>query len=404
MIRMVASAKSAADCPNFLAFVSDGESLSVLRRFALSQSWDADCIHKGDISTAAEYLHSHAGPDFLLVEVPDAESAPDLLDNLADVCDPAVRVIVTSDVDEYSFFRWLTEIGIHHYLLKPLTEEALLDAISATPSRQAGEPEEKLGKLYSVIGTRGGVGASTVALNLAAAIAQHHKTPTGLLDLDAHWGTLSLMLDLEPGRGLRDALAKPDRIDGLFMERVLLKYDEHFSILSSEEPFDETIHVASGAAEALIAESRRKFAVTVADVPRDLSPSQRAYLTEADHILVVTELSLLGLRDAMRLNDLLREKLGLRRVHFVANRIGMLPKYEMKPADFEKNLGSKFYGSIPFDIEAFGKVATGELAVLHKHPSPMGKALTELADQLHRGPAADAGGKPRLLGWLKPRK
>jgi pilus assembly protein CpaE len=400
----MASTISAEQCPHFIAFASDSESLSMLRRFALAQGWDGECVHKGDISDAARYLSNHPGPDFLLVEVPDAASAPELLDQLADVCDPAVRVIVTSDVDEYSFFRWLTEIGIHHYLLKPLTENALLDAISASPTKPTDADEEKSGKLYAVMGTRGGVGASSVSLNVAAAIATHHQTTTALLDLDAQWGTLSLMLDLEPGRGLREALSKPDRIDGLFMERVMIKYDERFSILSSEEPFDEPISITSGAAQALIAQSRKKFAVTVADLPRDLSEFSLEFLKAADHILIVTELTLLGLRDAMRLGDLLRDKLGLRRVHFVANRLGMLPKHEMKQADFAKNLNARFYGTIPFDIEAYDKMATGEIATLQRTPSPMGKALLELANQLHRGTASEAAAKPRLLNWLKGRK
>lgn len=396
---------TAEKCPAFIAFVSDGESLSVLQRFLLAQGWDADCAQKGTADDAVAYLASNPGPDFLLVEVANAESAQTDLDKLADVCDSHVKVIVTSRVDEYSFFRWLTEIGVHHYLLMPLTEEALLEALQAKPATPEAQKVEKQGKLYTVMGTRGGVGASTVALNLAAAIGTLHHTPTALLDLEPQWGTLSLMLDLEPGRGLREALAKPDRIDALFMERVMLKYNENFAILSSEEPFDETIAIHEGAARALMAESRKKFGVTVADLPRDLSAFSRDFLSAADHVLIVTELSIVGLRDAMRLNDLLKEKMGLKRVHFIASRTGMLPKHEMPLADFEKSLGAKLYGDVPFDLEAHAKVATGELAVLKKHPGAMGKALIAIADQLHRAPAASAPEKkPKLVEWLKGRK
>lgn len=392
-------------CPAFLAFVSDGESLSVLQRFLLTQGWDTDCAQKGTADDAAAYLASHPSPDFLLVEVANAESAQADLDKLADVCDSHVKVIVTSRVDEYSFFRWLTEIGVHHYLLMPFTEEMLLEALRARHATPEAQKTEKQGKLYTVIGTRGGVGASTVALNIAAAIGTLHKTPTALLDLEPQWGTLSLMLDLEPGRGLREALAKPDRIDALFMERVMLKYNENFSILSSEEPFDETVSIHENAARALMAESRKKFGVTVADLPRDLGPFTRDFLSSADHVLIVTELSIMSLRDAMRLNDLLKEKMGLKRVHFIASRTGMLPKYEMPQADFEKSLGAKLYGIVPFDLEAHAKVATGELAVLKKHPTAMGKALIAIADQLHRAPVASAPEKkPKLVEWLKGKK
>lgn len=395
---------SAQKCPSFLAFVPDAESLSVLQRFALTQGWDADCAHEGTASDAVEYLASNPSPDFLMVDVPDAQSAPDLLDDLADVCDANVKVIVTSTIDEYSFFRWLTDIGIHHYLLKPLTEEALQNAVTAAPERSDADKAEKQGKLLAVIGTRGGCGASTLALNLAAGIAEKHNTPTALLDLEPQWGTISLMLDLEPGRGLRDALAKPDRIDTLFMERVMLKYSENFSILSSEEPLDDPIVFHDDAAKALIGEARKKFAVTIADLPLDVSSFSQDFLKVADHVLVVTELTLIGLRDAMRLNDFLKEKLGLKRVHFVANRTGMLPKYEMKPADFEKSLGDKFYAQVPFDLETYGKMASGEVETLKKHPSSMGKAILNIADLVHKAPAATAKEKPARMGWLKGKK
>lgn len=388
---------------NFLAFVPDAESLSTLQRFALSQGWNADCIHKGTVADAVDFLATHPGPDFLLIDVPDADSAPDLLDQLADVCDASVRVIVTSTVDEFSFYRWLTDIGVHHYLLKPLTDEALLNAISTAPV-SAEAKTEKLGKLYSIIGTRGGVGTSTIALNLAAAIGVQHNTPTALLDLEAQWGTQSLMLDLEPGRGLREALAKPDRVDGLFMERVMLKYKENFSILSSEEPLDEPIMVHADAAHALIEQSRKKFAITLAELPRDITPFTQEFLRASDHILIVTELTLLGLRDAMRLADLFKEKMQLKRIHFVASRVGLMPKHEMKATDFEKSIGSKFYGTVPFDAEVYGRTATGEIEVLRKHPSAMGKAVQDLAGLLHHQTSAEASKKPKAMGWLKSKK
>jgi pilus assembly protein CpaE len=394
---------SADSCKSFLGFVPDAQSHNVLQRFVTAQGWNTDCAQKGTVENAVEFLGSNPSPEFLLVDVPTAEAASSLLDKLADVCDPKVKVIVTSTVDEYSFFRWLTDIGVHHYLLKPLTEEALENAITATPAQTEPPKSEKQGKLYAVMGTRGGVGASTTSLNIAAAISERHNTPTALLDLEAQWGTISLMLDLEPGRGLRDALSKPDRIDTLFMERVMLKYNENFSILSSEEPLDETITIHPQAAEALIKESRKKFAVTVADLPRDVSAFSQTFLKAADHVVIVTELSLIGLRDAMRLSDFLKEKLGLKRVHFVANRVGMLPKHEMKPVDFEKSLKSKFYAMIPFDLEAYGKMATGEIEATKKRPSAMGNAMLDLANLLHKAPAATPAEakKPRMLGWMK---
>lgn len=390
---------------NFLAFVSDDESVSVLREFAETKGLEPQIIHQGDVNNAIEHLASAPTPDYLIVDIATAEDAPDALDRLADVCDPNVKVIVTSTVDEYSFFRWLTEIGVHFYLLKPLGSENLEAAFTAQPATAAAEAGARRGKLVAVIGARGGVGASTVALSMSAILGTVHKVDTALLDLEPQWGTASMMLDLEPGRGLREALSKPDRIDGLFLDRVMLKYHEHLAILSSEEPFDTLIDIHPDAAETLLGEALQKYAMVIADLPREISPFTQTVLKEADHVVVISELTLLGLRDAMRLQDLLTTHLKVKKLHMVANRTGLVGKFEMPKADFEKSVGSKLAATIPFDLEAYGKLAGGDLPPLAKANTAFSEALHNLVGLVHkaRGKPAKTPDKPKpaLVKWLK---
>ncbi|MBM3617801.1 MAG: hypothetical protein FJX23_04575 [Alphaproteobacteria bacterium] len=396
--------------PSFLGFVNDPANLAVLQQFVKSQGWDASRAQLGDADGAVAYLASHPTPDFLLVEIKDAASAPAALDKLADVCAPNVKVIVTSTVDEFSFFRWLKDIGVHHYLLKPLTVEALAESITVQSTAEPSKSPvvEKEGELIAVIGTRGGVGASSLALNLASAFSDVIGRQTALLDLEPQWGTISLMLDLEPGRGLRDALAKPDRIDSLFMERVMLRYSPTLSVLSSEEPLDEIITTHPDAASALLRETRKKFSVVIADLPHAMSGFTLDVLKAADQVVIATELSIISLRDAMRLHDFLKTKLGLKHIHFVANRQGMLPKYELPAAEFEKSLGTKLSASIPFDGENLTSMASGNLAVSQKTQShPLAKAVIALARKLDTSEATvDEPSKPKSkgLGWLMGKK
>src|SRR5690606_17403563 len=129
--------------------------------------------------------------------------------------------------------------------------------------------------LIGVIGARGGVGTTTIATNLAAIFAENYSRTTGLVDLDPYFGSVALSLDLEPGRGMRDALEKPDRIDGLFLDRVMIKPSPNLSILSAEEPLQEAITSQPTSGHMLFAALMEKFNVVVADMPRQMNPLTR---------------------------------------------------------------------------------------------------------------------------------
>jgi pilus assembly protein CpaE len=390
----------------FLAFSKDAESLAILRQFAAARGWPEVCVVEGDAESAAAELANHPSPAVLLVDIPSAEAAPALLDKLADVCEPGVKVIVSGKVNEYSFYCWLVEIGITSYLLKPFTLQALEAAYLKVTQPQAAAKgtaaEKKEGKLIPVLGTRGGVGATTLAVNLAWALASHRKQKTALLDLDPHAGTVALALDLEPGRGLRDALEKPDRIDALFMERVMMRYNEHLSVLSAEEPFEEPVHVSEQAADALIRETKSRFAFVIADLPRQMHAFSRELLKRADQVIVVTETTMPGLRDALRLHDYFRDVLKIRPPLFIANREGVAGKHHMPRAEFEKGLGAPLAHSIPFVQDAYASANSGEILIDNAKQPGLAREYHTLASRFAPAPAGDKTKPPRgLLDRLK---
>ncbi len=367
--------------PAFLAFASDANDIEVLKVFAEAHQWSEACVHQGNITTAAEYLKSNPSPQLLLVELPSAKEAPAMFDALADVCDPGTKVITIGSINEYSFYCWLMDLGIFSYLLKPLTDTMLENAYakSVEPVVSAGKGEKPPGKLIAVTGARGGVGASTMALNLAGIIAANApKKRVALVDLDAQEGSIALMLDIEPSRGFRDALEKPDRIDSLFIERVVNKLTKNLSVISAEEAMHEGIRVHDQAADALLRELRAQYDVVVLDVPRHLNAFVRSCLKQSEHVLMVTELTLLSLRDVMRMGDVMRETIKAKPPILVANRVGMAPKHEMPPADFEKGVGAKIACRIPYAPDMFMQIGSDIPAVRHK-TNPAFKTLYAMA-------------------------
>lgn len=393
----------------FLAFTTSPESATTLKQFAVKMGWGEGVVHQGDIDVAAEFLKKNKSPKVLCVDIPSAEAAPAALDRLADVCDPDIKVIVSGSINEYSFYCWLVEVGIANYLLKPFTEVALETAynkITEVPKVTAPTAEIKTeAKIISVIGARGGVGATTVAVNIAWIFANHLKQKTALLDFDAQLGTVALALDLEPGHGLRDALEKPDRIDGLFMDRVMVRLDEYLSILSTEEALQENIIVSEAAAEALFKQTRPKFSYVVVDVPRSLSPYTRYALGHSDQVICVTEYTITGLRESLRYLEYCRDVLKVGTPLFVANRVGLAGKHQMPQAEFEKGLGQKVAYSIPFILDAHAATTSGELLVETAKTAPASKVLHAIADHF----AGKREIKPtskmqKLLGFAKGSK
>lgn len=391
----------------FQAFLSHTDSQQTVKSYADKNGWSASQVHGGDITAAIAYLKDHPSPDILLVELPSAAEAPALLDKLADVCAPTTKVVATGQINEFSFYRWLTELGIVNYLLQPVKAEELDKTVQQIKQPVAvTEKKPQLGMLVAVIGTRGGVGATTAAVNLGYILSHEHKKKTAVVDLDPHFGTVAMAFDLEPGRGLKDAFEKPDRVDALFIDRVMIKQSEHLWILSSEEAASDEIKIAPRAAEHLLGFLRNRFSVVVVDIPRHLDDAGRQTLKQADHIIIVSEANLASLRDAMRLSDYCREKLRTKKPLHLLNRIGLAKKYELAKPNFEKSLNDKVSYEIPFIHEAFANSNVGEPMVKTATGGPAATVYRTMASDLLGGgpPEEEAKGIGKLKQMLLGKK
>ena len=387
-----------------LAFVSDPDSAQVIGELMQMRGTAEFRIEPGTILEATAYLKTNPSPAMLVVELPTGDPAPDLLDALADVVNGNTRVIVVGRTDTLTFYQWLMGLGIHDYLLAPLTEqtlEASLDKGNHPSAASEAAPHAK--KLIGVIGARGGVGTTTIATNLAAIFAQTHSLPTGLIDLDPHFGSVALSLDLEPGRGMRDALEKPDRIDSLFLERAMVKLLPHLSILSAEEPLHEIALPHANTGPMLFTVLAEKFSVVVADLPRQMNPLTRHVLAHADQLVLVAEPQLLDLRDALRIHDYVTEQLKRPAPLLLINREGAGGgKHELSLGEITKHYGSAPIGHIPLLPEAFAANAQGRLLIdnpkLERALAPLYTMATRLSDSME-GKAADK--KTGLRGLFK---
>ncbi len=353
------------------------------------QSFDAvnavqkDAAVKGNITNAQEKYASDKSPDFLIVELTSKshEEAFAELDKLAGVCHKDTQVIVTGDIDELSFYKKLISMGVFEYILNPVTSaqlEKLVSEKTAGEESAKGSELRKDSKIIAVVGTRGGVGASSIALNLASYYAAK-KYPTAILDFDPEFGTIPLMLDVEPSRGLVDALEKPERVDTLFMDRAMTKVNEHLYALGAERSIGEVGKIDDKAAEVLLSQLKSKFSYIIVDISQ--VQEYEYYVLKHAECIVVTELSIPGLRDTMRVYDLIKDTLGNKRITIVANKTGVNKRFETPLKDFEHGLGKKIDVTIPFEQEAYGYFENGKTMVTAHKDNKFSKAVISLAER-----------------------
>ncbi|MFZ4541163.1 MAG: AAA family ATPase [Rickettsiales bacterium] len=365
----------------------------------------------GNVAQAITFYHENASPEILIVEIGNAEEAPAQLDALADVINPHTKVLATGTVDSIRFYQWLSDLGIDGYLLQPFTSAEVKQAIAkGTIKKAEGVAEANEGKpkkIIAIMGARGGVGTTLMATNLAAIIAKEHHTSTALVDLDAYFGCVALALDLEPGRGLRDAFEKPERVDGLFLERVMVKPFTNLAILSAEEPLMDVINAQNNAGEMIFAALREKFDVMVVDVPRQMNALTRHVLAAADHVILIAEPQITSLRDSLRLKDYLVDHLKRPAPMVILNRVGMSGSNELSAKEFGKNFGYDATAQFHFMHDMVAATQQGELLSSTPKLNATLAPLRTLAKQM-LGEAEEvdepAGGSGSLLARLKGRK
>ncbi len=340
----------------FASFICDDAALDVLRPVVIEMGWQPEKCHKGGLRNAVQSLSITASPNILMVDLSESGDPLNDINALAEVCEPGTVVIAVGQVNDVRLYRDLVASGIHDYLLKPLSAGQVRDALSSAQTifaqPRAHDPANAKRHISTaVVGTRGGVGASLLATSLAWLFSTDHKLPTALLDLDVHFGTGALTLDLEPGRGLTDAIENPSRIDGLFIERAMIRANDNLAILSAEAPINSPLMTDGSAFVQLEEEFRQAFEMTVIDLPRNMLINFPHLLADVNCVVLATEYTLASARDAIRILSWLKANAAHVQTFVVANKVQQAAQ-EISKADFETSIERKISFAIPFDLKA----------------------------------------------------
>ncbi len=344
-------------------------------------------IQMGGIAAATEAYNNSPTPNVIVIET-DARADAILggLDKLAEVCDAGTRVIVMGRVNDVTLYRELTRRGVSEYLMTPVGPLDVVRAISGLFSAPDAKP---VGRIVAVVGAKGGVGASTVAHNIAWAIGRDLALDSVVADLDLAFGTAGLDYNQDPPQGIADAAFSPDRVDTAFVDRLLSKCTDHLSLLAAPATLERVYDFGAEAFDSILDLLRASIPCVVLDVPHQWLGWTRRLLISADDILVVAGPDLANLRNAKNLVDLLRtSRPNDHRPHYCLNQVGVPKRPEITPADFAKALESDPLAVIPFEPQLFGSAANNgqmiaEVSASHKTAEmfrQMAQALTGRAE------------------------
>ena len=217
MTEMVAIRTDAARRHHYVAALCDAPTMALVAEALRARGGRAADIIDGGIDAAAAQIGATPSPELVLVDIDASTDLAASIEALANVCAPQTHVIALGSINDIRLFRELIDAGIADYLVKPIDPAALAAAIDRALSAQRGCGA----RTVALIGARGGVGTTALALSAGWVLARQQRVV--LIDLDLHFGAMALALDTVPGVGLRDLLANPDRVDATLIDAALIR-------------------------------------------------------------------------------------------------------------------------------------------------------------------------------------
>ncbi len=327
-------------------------------------------IEPGGIDAAIAFCASNTSPNLLILDTTaNPTELLTKLDRLAEHVEEGTKVVIIGATNDIGLFRELMRRGISEYLVPPLQPLQILRAISALYVN----PEKPFaGRVLAVVGAKGGVGASTIAHNIAWMVAERFQANTTMIDLDLSFGTGALDFNQDPTQTVAEALLAPDRVDEVFLDRLLMRQTERLMLFCAPASLEREYEVDPESFELVIDRVRRSAPFVVLDLPHVWTTWMRQTLLSADDVIIVATPELASLRNAKNMIDRVKSA----RPHdapptLVLNMAGVPKRPEIPVKDFCEAIGLDLAAVVPHDPQLFGMAANngqmiGEMAPTSK--------------------------------------
>ncbi len=313
-------------------------------------------VHMGGVAAAVQHYEESPTPNLIVVEssLPRQQLLSDL-DRLAECCDPGTKVVIVGRVNDVILYRELLKRGVSEYLVAPIAVPQLMESLSNLYNDPEADP---VGHVYSFIGAKGGVGSSTICHNVSWTLSETLQSDVIVADLDLAFGTTGLDFNQDPVQGIADALASPERLDEVLLDRLLTKCSQHLSIFAAPVVLDRDYEISPDSCDMVIDVARQNVPYVAVDLPHGWSAWTKRVLLQSDEVVITAVPDLANLRNAKNICDLLKQaRKNDSKPHLVINMANMPKRPEITLAEFEEALGLKALAVIDFDPETFGQAS-----------------------------------------------
>lgn len=366
------------------AFCKSAESARIIQMAAADRRMERAhvSVHLGGALAAIEAYRDAPTPNVIVLN--SASNRGELIshiDALAEFCNSGTKVIVAGRTNDIVLYRELIARGISEYLVAPFD---VLEFISAVSHLYASAGAKPVGKIVAITGAKGGIGASSVAHNIAFSIARELDIQTVIVDMDLAFGTAGLDFNQDPLQGIAEAVFAPDRIDENLVDRLLTKCGENLSILTAPVMLDRMYDFSETAFNSLIDTLRTTTPYVILDIPHIWTAWARRVLVGADEIVIVATPDLANLRNAKNMLDTLRSA----RAHdghpkLIMNCVGVPKRPEISVDEFAKAIDLEPAGIIPFAPKLFGPAANnGQMIAEVERAGKLAGIFNELARKI----------------------
>ena len=346
----------------------------------MEQVWlEADCSRYEFFSE----IVAQTSPDVAIIDIDsDDEKAMQLVENLSRNHPTCGIIVVSGRTDGQMILRAMRS-GAREFLNSPVQIDELVGALDRASATTDGKQRSNAGSIISVAGASGGVGTTSIAVNLAVALAQHPDRSVVLIDLDLALGDADVFLDMIPDYTLIDVAQNISRLDLALLRKSLTKHETGVYLLPRPVQIEDISTISNEDFKRVLGLLKASFTHLVIDLSKSYSRLDIAALEASKQILLLTQLDLPCLRNVVRLLSSLESYEGVNeKVNVVVNRAG-LDKAQISSAKAEETIDREIFWRIPNNYGVISECRNNGVPLLQQAPkAAITHSISELAEKL----------------------